>query len=130
MNDRFEKAADIAGAQASLKNMRENMEMKQCAKEILSEENYVRLMKSYRFTFWFQLLGTIAGLIIPCTVLLAIYREFEYCLFGAAFGILWMCIWMTVSMMIPPTRIYRKFAKWFRNKQATLNELDTIFHEK
>ena len=130
MNDNFEKIADIARANASLENMRENMEMKKFAKEILLEENYVKFMKSYKFTFWFQLIGMLAGFIIPCTVFWVIYKKFEYCLFGAAFGILWMCIWLTISMIIPQTKIYRKFAKWFRNRNSTLDELDVIFYGK
>ena len=130
MGENFEKIADIARAHASLENMRENMEMKKLAKEILPEKNYVKFMKSYRFTFWFQLLGMIAGFLIPCTILLVIYKNFAYCLFGAVFGILFMCIWLTISMIIPQTKIYRRFAKWFRNEHSTLDELETVFHEK
>ncbi len=128
MRNEFEKRADISPA--SLKNLYENMEMKQWAKEVLSEKNYIQFIKSYQFTFWFQLLGIIAGFLIPCTILWVIYQSFEYCLFGAAFGILWMFVWLIVSMLIPPTRIYRKFAKWFRNEHSTLKELDAIFEAK
>lgn len=128
MNKIFEKCADIAQTHASLENMRENMEMKKFAKEVLLEENYVKFMKSYKFTFWFQLLGILAGFILPCTIFFVIYKDFKYCLFGAVFGIFWMCIWMTISMIIPQAKIYRKFAKWFRNKHSSLDELDVIFY--
>lgn len=130
MNDNFKRLADIARVHASLENMHENMAMKEFAKEVLLEENYVKFMKSYRFTFWFQLLGTLAGFIIPCAALLIVYKEWEYCAFGAAIGIFWMCIWMTISMIIPPTRIYRRFAKWFRKRNSSLDELDTIFRKE
>ena len=130
MNDNFERIADIARVHASLENMHENMAMKEFAKEVLLEENYVKFMKSYRFTFWFQLLGTLAGFIIPCAAFLIVYKEWEYCALGAAIGIFWMCIWMTISMIIPPTRIYRKFAKWFRKRNSSLDELDAIFRKE
>ena len=130
MNDNFERIADIARGHASLENMRDNMAMKEFAKEVLLEENYIKFMKSYRFTFWFQLLGTLAGFTVPCAVFLMVYKEWEYCVFGAAIGIFWMCIWLTISMIIPPTKIYRRFAKWFRKSNSSLDELDVIFYEK
>ena len=110
--------------------MRENMDMKHMAKEILLEENYIRFMKSYRFTFWFQLLGTLAGLIIPPIVFYIVFKDLSYCVIGIAIGIPWMCIWLPLSLLIPPTRIYRKFAKWYRKKYARIDELDEIFYKK
>lgn len=129
MKSNFEKLAEIAGVHGSLQNMRENMEMKHFAKEVLLPENYEKFMKSYNYTFWFQLIGVLAGFIVPCTLLPIIFRNFDYCLFGAAFGIFWAIIWMIISQLIPPTKIYRKFAKWFR-KGSRLEELDAIFYEE
>lgn len=130
MNHGFDRLARFAQTHASLDHMRQNMDMKNMAKEILPEENYVKFMKSYRFTFWFQLLGTLAGFIIPPAVLYLVYRDISYCALGAAFGILWMCIWLPFSLLIPPTRIYRKFAKWFRDEHATMDELNVIFYQE
>ena len=48
---------DIISANASLDHMRQNMDMKKFAKEVLLDENYKKFMKSYKFTFWSQLLG-------------------------------------------------------------------------
>lgn len=129
MNNKFSRLADIAQTNASLENMCENMDMKNLAKEILLEENYNKFMKSYRFTFWFQLLGILAGFIVPSVVLLIVFKSVSFCVFGAAIGILWMCIWLPLSMLIPPTRIYRKFAKWYRNRYSTIDELDVIFYK-
>ena len=105
---------DLIQANASLENLRQNLDMKDFAKEILLEENYNKFIRSYKFTFWFQLIGVLAGFIVPSVVLLVIFKEFLYCAFGATIGIFWMCVWMLLSMVIPPTRIYRKFAKWYR----------------
>ncbi len=129
MNKNFERLARAAQVQGSLKNIRENMGMKRLAKSVLLPENYEKFMKSYKFTYWFQLIGVLAGFIVPCAVLLIIFREFEYCFLGAAFGIFWAIIWMIISQLIPPTRIYRKFAKWFRGSRSSLEELDIIFYE-
>lgn len=121
---------DILSAYASLENLRQNMEMKDFAKEVLLEENYVKFMKSYKFMFWFQLLGILAGFLVPSLVIFIIFQNLSYVAAGAAFGILWTCIWLPISMLMPQGRIYRKFAKWFRKKHATLRELDIIFYEK
>ena len=86
------------------------------------------LIRSYKFTFWFQLIGVLAGFIVPSVVLLVIFKEFIYCAFGATIGIFWMCVWMLLSMVIPPTRIYRKFAKWYRKSDVSIRDLDEIFY--
>lgn len=105
-----------------------NLDMKDFAKEILLEENYNKFIRSYKFTFWFQLIGVLAGFIVPSVVLLVIFKEFIYCAFGATIGIFWMCVWMLLSMVIPPTRIYRKFAKWYRKSDVSIRDLDEIFY--
>lgn len=129
MNREFDKLANFAQTCASLNNMRENMDMKNMAKEILLEENYLKYMKSYKFTFWAQLLGTLAGFVVPSAVLYLLFKDMAYCLFGVAIGVLWICVWLPLSLVMPQTRIYRKFAKWYRNKHATLDELDDIFYK-
>lgn len=123
------KKRDLIQAGASLDNLRQNLNTKALAKEILLEENYVRFIKSYRFTFLFQLLGTLAGFFIPSIVLLILFRDIIYCAFGAVIGILWMCLWLPVTLLLPPTKIYRKFAKWHKNSHSTINELDIIFYK-
>ena len=92
---------DLIQANASLENLRQNLDMKDFAKEILLEENYNKFIRSYKFTFWFQLIGVLAGFIVPSVVLLVIFKEFIYCAFGATIGIFWMCVWMLLSMVIP-----------------------------
>lgn len=104
--------------------------MKELAKEILLEENYVKFLKSYKFTFWFQLLGVLAGLVVPFVVFLIVFRDIVYCTFGAAIGILWMCIWLPLSLIIPPTRIYRAFAKWYKKRDVSVQDLDEIFYQE
>lgn len=89
---------------------------------------YNKFIRSYKFTFWFQLIGVLAGFIVPSVVLLIIFKEFIYCAFGATIGIFWMCVWMMLSMVIPPTRIYRKFAKWYRKSDVSIRDLDEIFY--
>ena len=89
---------------------------------------YNKFIRSYKFTFWFQLIGVLAGFIVPSVVLLVIFKEFIYCAFGAAIGIFCMCVWMPLSMVIPPTRIYRKFAKWYRKSDVSIRDLDEIFY--
>jgi hypothetical protein len=121
---------DMLSAYSSLENAKYNMEMKRFAKEILPEENYEKFMKSYKFLFWFQLLGIIGGFVVPSAVIFIISRELSYVVFGAAIGILWMCVWLIISMIVPQGRIYRKFSKWFRKDHASLDELDAIFYEK
>ena len=86
---------DLIQANASLENLRQNLDMKDFAKEILLEENYNKFIRSYKFTFWFQLIGG---------------------------------VWMLLSMVIPPTRIYRKFAKWYRKSDVSIRDLDEIFY--
>lgn len=119
---------DLIQANASLENLRQNLEMKNLAKEILLEENYNKFIRSYKFTFWFQLIGVLAGFIVPSVVFLIIFKEFIYCAFGATIGIFWMCVWLLLSMVIPPTRIYRKFAKWYRKSDVSIRDLDEIFY--
>ena len=99
---------DLIQANASLENLRQNLDMKDFAKEILLEENYNKFIRSYKFTFWFQLIGVLAGFIVPSVVLLVIFKEFIYCAFGATIGIFWMCVWMLLSMVIPPTDCFHR----------------------
>ncbi len=110
---------DIISATASLDNMRQNMDMKRLAKEVLLEKNYVKFMKSYKFTFWFQLLGVLSGFLLPSVVIIILTKEISYFAVGAVIGIPWMCLWLPISLLMPQTKIYRKFAKWFRKKNAT-----------
>ena len=119
---------NIISANASLDNMRQNMDMKKFAKEVLLEENYIKFMKSYNFTFWFQLLGILAGFIFPSVILFILSKNISYCAFGAVIGIIWMCIWLPISLLMPQTKIYRRFAKWFRKRHAAIEELDVIFY--
>ena len=68
---------DLIQANASLENLRQNLDMKDFAKEILLEENYNKFIRSYKFTFWFQLIGVLAGFIVPSVVLLIIFKEYS-----------------------------------------------------
>lgn len=45
---------DLIQANASLENLRQNLDMKDFAKEILLEENYNKFIRSYKFTFCFR----------------------------------------------------------------------------
>ena len=119
---------DIISANASLDHMRQNMDMKKFAKEVLLDENYKKFMNSYKFTFWSQLLGILSGFILPSVLLFIISKNISYCAFGIAIGIIWMCIWLPISFLMPQTKIYRKFSKWFRKRHATIDELDAIFY--
>lgn len=121
---------NIISTYSALDNARQNMGMKKFAKEVLLEENYEKFVKSYKFMFWFQLIGILAGFLIPSFLVIIIFQDMSYVAFGVAFGILWMCIWFPISMLMPHGKIYRKFAKWFRKKHATLSELDIIFYDK
>lgn len=47
---------DIISANASLENMRQNMDMKRFAKEVLLEENYKKFMKPINLHFGFNCL--------------------------------------------------------------------------
>ena len=120
---------DMISAYASLDNARQNMEMKKFAKEVLLEENYEKFIKSYKFMFWFQLIGILSGFILPSFLMLIIFEDISYVAFGVCLGIFWMCIWLPISMLMPQGKIYRKFSKWFRKEHATLDELDVIFYE-
>ena len=120
---------DMISAYASLDNARQNMEMKKLAKEVLLEENYEKFIKSYKFMFWFQLIGILSGFILPSFLMLIIFEDISYVAFGVCLGIFWMCIWLPISMLMPQGKIYRKFSKWFRKEHATLDELDVIFYE-
>lgn len=42
---------DLIQANASLENLRQNLDMKDFAKEILLEEDYNKFIRSYKFTF-------------------------------------------------------------------------------
>jgi len=42
---------DLIQANASLENLRQNLDMKDIAKEILLEENYNKFIRSYKFKF-------------------------------------------------------------------------------
>lgn len=102
---------DRLSAYTSLNNMGENMEMKEFAKELLLEENYIKFIKSYNFTFKFQLFGTLGVFLIPCIILLILTNEIAYMTFGVVIGLVWMIFWVIISLLIPPTQIYRKFDK-------------------
>lgn len=120
---------DHISVYGSLENARQNMAMKAFAREVLLEENYEKFIKSYKFMFWFQLLGVLAGFLVPSVLLVVIMQDMAYAAFGAAIGIIWMIIWMLISLVIPQGRIYRNFSKWFRKRHAKINELDAIFYE-
>lgn len=109
---------DINQALASINNIKDNLDMKEFAKEILLEENYEKFMKSYKFTYWFQLLGIIAGFIIPSIVLVIIFNDIAMVMFRVSIGIFWMIIWLIISHFVPQSRIYHKFAKRFRKKRC------------
>ena len=119
---------EILQANAALDNLRQNLDMKKLAKEILSEENYARFMKSYKYTFWFQLLGTVSGFLVPSIILFILFHDAAVVALGLAIGVIWMVLWMIISQCIPQSRIYRKFAKWYRQKNASIQELDKIFY--
>lgn len=123
------KLKKIAQVNASLSNLRDNMNMKSLAKEILLEENYQRFMKSYKFTFYFQLIGILAGFIVPIFIFYFVFKDIVYCAFGLTIGIIWMIFWLIISMFIPQAKIYLKFAKWYRST-GSIKELDVIFYEK
>ncbi len=90
--------SDLIQANASLENLRQNLDMKDFAKEILLEENYNKFIRSYKFTFWFQLIGVLAGFIVPSVVLLIIFKEFIYCAFWCNYRNFWMCVWMMLKV--------------------------------
>ena len=108
-------------------NSIDNLEIKTLAKEILKEENYIRFMKSYKFTFWFQAIGILAGFIVPSIIFLILFKDTIYLAFSAAIGIFWMISWLIISQCIPQTRIYRQFAKWYRKKDTSIKDLEKIF---
>ena len=112
----------------ALNNMYENMSMKALAKEILLEENYVRYIKSYYFTFWAQILGILAGFLIPMIIFSIYLKDIENgILAGAGFGSMWMILWIPGALLLPQTRIYRQFAKWYRDDNSQIYELNLIF---
>lgn len=119
---------DINQALASLNNLKDNLDMKEFAKEILLEENYEKFIKSYKFTYWFQLLGIIAGFIIPSIALVIIFNDIAMVMFGVSIGIFWMIIWLIISHFVPQSKIYHKFAKWYRKKDVSIRDLDDIFY--
>ncbi|MCD7838319.1 MAG: hypothetical protein LUG65_05340 [Clostridiales bacterium] len=49
----------------SIRNIREDMGMEHFASGVLTEENYNRYRKSCNFMFWFQLIGILAGFLVP-----------------------------------------------------------------
>ncbi len=123
------RTRDVIQANVSLENLRQNLDMKKFAKEVLLEENYIRFLKSYKFTFWFQLLGILAGFIIPSLILVFLFGDFAMVMVGAAIGIFWMIIWLIISQFVPQSRIYHKFAKWYRQKDVSIRDLDDIFYQ-
>lgn len=48
---------DLIQANASLENLRQNLDMKDFAKEILLEENYNKFIRSYKFFRLQSLMG-------------------------------------------------------------------------
>lgn len=117
---------DLAQANASLDNMMQNMEMKEFAKQVLLDENYIRFMKSYNFLFRAQVIGCVAGAVVPTVALLLAFPGTELWLIGLCIGIFWACIWLPCSLLFPQVKIYRQFAKWFK-KRGSLSDLDRIF---
>ena len=103
---------DLIQANASLENLRQNLDMKDFAKEILLEENYNKFIRSYKFTFWFQLIGVLAGFIVPSVVLLIIFKELFTVHFWCNYRkFFWMCVWMLLSMVITPDKDISKICK-------------------
>ena len=117
-------------AYGSLRNATENVKMKVYAKEILLEENYEKFIKSFKYMFWFQITGILAGFIVPCVVIFIATRNMDYAVCGLSIGIFWAIIWMILSMFVPKGRIYRDFAKWYRNSPDRLDDLEAIFNRK
>ncbi len=128
MSKLFKDAANIARINGILENQAANMNAKEMAKEILTEENYNKFMKSYKTTYWLQLGGVIACFIISCAIFLIIFRQWDVCLIGIAFGIILSFIWLLITLILPQTRIYIKFTNWCKKAKPSLEELDEIFN--
>ncbi|MCD7768670.1 MAG: hypothetical protein LUH36_00910 [Oscillospiraceae bacterium] len=116
------------------KDVRERMDSRQFARELLTEENYLRYLKSCEFTTKGLFIGFLAGYLVPVIVLFMITGDMGVAaLFGVSFGVIWMLIWglfwLIVCRIAPQGKIHREFGKWYKDPDATIGELDVIFYK-
>lgn len=109
-----------------INNAIENKKKLEFARNVLNDENFEKLYKSYRQLFWFQ----ISYLIISSVILVLtslIFREYwsEVLMIGAFILIFGFIIWLILSQFIAG-KLWRKYDKWYR-KGGNMEGLYKLF---
>lgn len=101
----------------SINNKIENNKMLKFAKQIMSQEQFMKLYKSYRQLFWFQLSLPIVTVII-ITLLCLIFKSYAEVIvaFGITAFIFLFIIWLILSQFIVG-RLWHKYVKLYKSNK-------------
>lgn len=99
----------------SINNKIQNNKMLMFAKQIMSEEQFMKLYSSYRQLFWFQLslpIGAVFIIAMSCII----FRQYVEIIlaFGAAAFILLFILWLILSQFLVG-RLWHKYVKLYNS---------------
>ena len=99
----------------SINNKIENNKMLKFAQQIMSQEQFMQLYKSYRQLFWFQLLLPI-GAAVTIALLCLIFRSYAKIIvaFGVTAFIFLFIIWLILSQFVVG-RLWHKYVKLYKS---------------
>ena len=99
----------------SINNKIENNKMIKFAKQIMSPEQFMKLYKSYRQLFWFQLSLPI-GSVIVIALLTLIFRSYAEVIvaFGVTAFIFLFIFWLVLSQFVVG-RLWHRYVKLYKS---------------
>ena len=99
----------------SINNKIENNKMLKFAKQIMSQEQFMKLYKSYRQLFWFQLSLPI-GAVVVIALLALIFSSYAEVIvaFGVTAFILLFIFWLILSQFVVG-RLWHKYVKLYKS---------------
>ncbi len=96
---------------ASINRAVENHKQLRFAREVLNNDNFMKLYKSYKQLFWFQLSFPIVAVVVTILSCLLFYNYITIVLAIAAVGFLFgFIIWMILSQFVAG-RLWHKYAQ-------------------
>lgn len=104
---------------SSINNAIENNEMLRFASEVLNSKNFIKLYKSYRQLFWFQLSFPIVSVVLTVLGCIIFNSCIDIVLLIAASGFIFgFIIWMILSQFLAG-RLWHKYVKWYKKQQIS-----------
>lgn len=99
----------------SINNKIQNNKMLMFAQQIMSKEQFMKIYKSYKQLFWFQL-SLPAGAVLIIALLCIIFRQYAEMIFafGVTAFILLFIVWLILSQFLVG-RLWHKYVKLYKN---------------